>query len=51
MITKKRIFEIIQVGGDNDRKSRMFDFVLVAAIVINLFIALFSTFEASAGYK
>lgn len=51
MHTRKRIFDVIQVGSDNDQESRVFDLVLVAAIVVNLFIALFSTFEASAGYK
>ena len=42
MYTRKRIFEIIQVGSDDDHESRFFDFVLVAAIIVNLFIALFS---------
>jgi voltage-gated potassium channel len=51
MYTRKRIFEIIQVGSDGDRESRIFDYLLVAAIIVNLFIALFSTFEASAEYE
>lgn len=51
MCKRRRIFEIIQVGSDNDQKNKIFDFVLVAAIVINLFIALFSTFEESAKYE
>ena len=51
MYTRKRIFEIIQVGSDSDHESRAFDFILAAAIVVNLFIALFSTFETSVRYE
>ncbi len=51
MFTRKRTFEIIQVGSDNDHESRMFDYVLVAFIILNLFIALFSTFEESVKYE
>lgn len=51
MFTRKRTFEIIQVGSDNDHESRMFDYALVAFIILNLFIALFSTFEESVKYQ
>ena len=51
MYTRKRIFEIIQVGSDSDHESRLFDYVLAAAILLNLFIALYSTFEGSARYE
>ena len=36
MFTRKRTFEIIQVGSDNDHESRMFDYALVAFIILNL---------------
>ncbi len=45
---KKRIFDIIQIGNAGDWPSRLFDIVLIAMILANLFIAIFSTFDASA---
>ena len=47
---KKRIFDIIQIGFDEDWQSRLFDIVLMVLILVNLFISLFSTFESSAPY-
>lgn len=48
---KKRIFDIIQVGNAGDFPSILFDVLMTAAILCNLFIAVFDTFEASANYK
>lgn len=47
---KKRIFDIIQIGNRNDWPSRLFDVVLIVLIVLNLFIAIFATFESSRPY-
>lgn len=41
---KKRIFDIIQIGYAGDVASRTFDIAITAAIIINLFIAIFDTF-------
>lgn len=48
---KKRVFDIIQIGYAGDVVSRVFDIVITAAIIINLFIAIFDTFEQSIPYK
>lgn len=48
---KRRIFDIIQIGYDEDWQSRAFDIVLMAMILVNLFIVIFSTFDNSAAYK
>ena len=48
---KKRIFDIIQIGYAGDVASRTFDIVITAAIIINLFIAIFDTFEQSIPYQ
>ena len=47
---KKRIFEIIQIGRDTDIISRTFDFIIVLAILLNLGLAIFSTFDRSYSY-
>ena len=48
--TKKRIFEIIQIGKETDFVSRAFDFTIVAAILLNLLIAIAETFETMEVY-
>ncbi len=48
---KKRIFDIIQIGNAGDFPSILFDVLMTVAILCNLFIAIFDTFEASASYK
>ena len=48
---KKRIFDIIQIGNDEDRVSRGFDILIMAVILINLFLAVFETFENAARYQ
>ncbi len=47
---KKRIFDIIQIGNRNDWPSRLFDIVLIVLILLNLFIAIFATFDSSRPY-
>ena len=48
---KRRIYEIIQINNLNDTVSRIFDVVISIAILLNLFITLFSTFDISTRYK
>lgn len=48
---KKRIFDIIQIGYAGDVASCTFDIAITAAIIINLFIAIFDTFEQSITYQ
>lgn len=47
---KKRVFDIIQIGFDEDLQSRLFDIVLMFMILVNLFIAVYSTFDSSEPY-
>lgn len=47
---KKRIFDIIQIGFDEDWQSRLFDIILMFMIFLNLFIAVYSTFDSSEPY-
>ena len=44
---KKRIFDIIQIGFDEDWGSRLFDIVIMVMILTNLFIAIFATFDSA----
>lgn len=47
---RRRLFCIIQIGSTGDWPSRLFDFATLTAILTNLFIAVFETFDASAPY-
>lgn len=47
---KKRVFEIIQIGYDEDWPSRIFDIAVIVMILTNLFIAIFTTFDSSKPY-
>lgn len=47
---KKRIFDIIQIGFDEDWQSRAFDIVLMILILVNLFISFFATFDSAEPY-
>jgi voltage-gated potassium channel len=49
-LTKKRIFDIIQIGNDEDMPSRSFDVVIMIMILLNLFIAIFETFDIAESY-
>lgn len=50
-MNKKRVFEIIQPGEKRDDKSKLFDFTVLSAILLNLVLAIFATFEISKDYK
>ncbi len=47
---RRRIFDIIQIGYDEDWPSRAFDLTLMLMILINLFIAVYATFDSSEPY-
>ena len=44
--TKRRIFDIIQIGQDSDLPSRGFDIAVIVMILTNLAIAVLETFDA-----
>ena len=46
---KKRIFDIIQIGEDSDIPSRVFDYVLIVNIVLNILVVVLETFDQLAG--
>lgn len=48
---KKRIFDIIQIGYTGDFPSLLFDVVITVAILVNLFLAIFETFDMSARFE
>lgn len=48
---KKRVFEVIQIGNTSDTPSRLFDYVLVAVILVNIILMFLETFERFAPYK
>lgn len=48
---KRRVFDIIQIGSDEDLPSRTFDIVLVAAIVLNILVLFLETFDELAPWK
>lgn len=47
---KRRTFEIIQIGKDQDTLSITFDFFIAIVIFVNLFVTLAETFAAAAPY-
>lgn len=47
---KKRIFDIIQIGRKDDLPSRLFDFLIVIAIVLNCGVLFLETFDEFSGY-
>lgn len=50
-MNRKRIFTIIQVGNLSDFPSRAYDFALVIAVAVNIFIAIFDTFPEADLYE
>jgi len=42
---KRRIFEIIQIGNRNDTPSRLFDYFIVACIILNIAVLFMETFQ------
>lgn len=49
--SKKRIFDIIQIGNNEDLPSRLFDFFIVIVIFFNISILFLDTFEQLDDYK
>ncbi|MCI8418223.1 MAG: potassium channel protein [Lachnospiraceae bacterium] len=49
-VNKRRTFEIIQIGNDQDWPSRLFDMLVIIMILTNLFIAIFTTFDQAEPY-
>lgn len=50
-MNRRRIFTIIQVGNLSDMPSRAYDFSLVIAVAVNIFIAIFDTFPQADPYE
>ncbi len=48
MLTKKRVFDIIQIGNTGDLPSRAFDLVFIITVLTNVVIAIAETFDLSA---
>lgn len=48
---KRRIFDIIQLGNVSDTPSRMFDFFLVAVIIVNTLLMFLETFDSLSKYR
>ena len=48
--SRKRIFDIIQIGNLSDRPSRMYDMVLVLVILLNISVTFLATFDAMKPY-
>ena len=46
---KKRIFDIIQIGNRDDLPSRLFDYFIVAVILLNITIVFLGTFDELSG--
>lgn len=49
-MTKKRLFEIIQIGESKDFISYLFDFIILSAIILNVLLSIFLTFDISNAY-
>lgn len=50
-LSKKRIFEILEIGNREDKISRFFDLFIVAVILLNIFVMFLETFEELEGYS
>lgn len=48
---KKRTFEIIQVAGEHDTASRVFDLSIIGLILINTALVILDTFSLPVGIK
>ncbi|MCR4990013.1 MAG: ion transporter, partial [Lachnospiraceae bacterium] len=48
---KKRVFDIIQIGNRSDVPSRVFDYFIVAVIIVNLAVTMMLTFSELDPYK
>ncbi len=47
---KRKVFDIIEIGTEDDKWGIAFDAMIVIAILSNLFVTLFETFDASKPY-
>ena len=47
---RKRIFDIVQIGNQEDLPSRLFDYFIVFAIVANIAVLLLDTFDELSAY-
>ncbi len=50
-ISKKRVFDIIQLGTRYDWQSRLFDYTMISMILLNLVILIIDTFDAAVPYR
>ena len=48
---KKRIFHMIQIGQKDDPASRFCDFVIIAAIILNITVLILGTFDQLKAYQ
>lgn len=48
---RKRLFEILQIGNRQDFLSSLFDYFIVAVIILNIFTVFFETFDISEHYQ
>lgn len=48
MLTKKRVFDIIQIGNTGDLPSKAFDLLFIVTVLTNVIIAIAETFDLSA---
>lgn len=48
---RRRVFDLIQIGNREDPVSRLFDFVIVSTIVINILCLFLETFDELAAYR
>ncbi len=46
-MSRKRLFDIMQIGNKNDTVSRLFDYFITIAIFVNLFVTFTLTFQLS----
>ena len=49
-MSKKRIFDIIQIGNKEDIPSRIFDIFISAVIIMNILVMFLETFKELSGY-
>ena len=48
--TRKRLFDIIQIGNTSDRPSRYFDIFIAVVIIANISVLFLETFQSLSGY-
>ena len=47
---RRKVFDVIQIGNKRDIPSKVFDIFIVVAILSNLFVVIFETFDESIPY-